>query len=45
LGKIIDFGTAKFFDKNKKEKSVPEVLKKSYNEKCEHGQLELSYIC
>ena len=41
--KIIDFGTAKFFDKNKKEKSVvgssyyiaPEVLKKSYNEKCD----------
>ena len=41
--KIIDFGTAKFFDKNKKEKIVvgssyyiaPEVLKKNYNEKCD----------
>ena len=41
--KIIDFGTAKYFEKNKKEKSVvgssyyiaPEVLKKSYNEKCD----------
>ena len=41
--KIIDFGTAKIFQKNKAEKSVvgssyyiaPEVLKKKYNEKCD----------
>ena len=41
--KIIDFGTAKIFEKNKKEKTIigssyyiaPEVLKKQYNEKCD----------
>ena len=41
--KIIDFGTAKLFEKNKKEKEVvgssyyiaPEVLKQNYNEKCD----------
>ena len=41
--KIIDFGTAKLFEKNKNEKDVvgssyyiaPEVLKQSYNEKCD----------
>ena len=41
--KIIDFGTAKIFDKHKKEKDVvgssyyiaPEVLKQNYNEKCD----------
>ena len=41
--KIIDFGTAKIFQKNKKEKTIigssyyiaPEVLKKQYNEKCD----------
>jgi calcium-dependent protein kinase len=41
--KIIDFGTAKIFDKNKTEKSVigsayyiaPEVLNEKYNEKCD----------
>ena len=36
--KIIDIGTAKIFDKNKKEKDVviaPEVLKQNYNEKCD----------
>ena len=41
--KIIDFGTAKIFEKNKSEKAVvgssyyiaPEVLKKQYNEKCD----------
>ena len=41
--KIIDFGTAKLFDKNKTEKSVigsayyiaPEVLNEKYNEKCD----------
>ena len=40
---IIDFGTAKIFEHNKKEKSIvgsayyiaPEVLKKNYNEKCD----------
>ena len=40
---IIDFGTAKIFEKNKKESSIvgspyyiaPEVLKKDYNEKCD----------
>ena len=41
--KIIDFGTAKIFEKNKKEKEVvgssyyiaPEVLLQNYNEKCD----------
>ena len=41
--KIIDFGTAKIFEKNKSEKAIvgssyyiaPEVLKKAYNEKCD----------
>jgi len=41
--KIIDFGTAKLFDKNKSEKKVigsayyiaPEVLQSKYNEKCD----------
>ena len=41
--KIIDFGTAKIFEKNKNEKAVvgssyyiaPEVLHKNYNEKCD----------
>lgn len=41
--KIIDFGTAKLFDKNKSEKKVigsayyiaPEVLNSKYNEKCD----------
>ena len=41
--KIIDFGTAKIFEKNRKEKAIigssyyiaPEVLKQSYNEKCD----------
>lgn len=41
--KIIDFGTAKIFEKNKSEKAVvgssyyiaPEVLQKNYNEKCD----------
>ena len=41
--KIIDFGTAKIFHKNKKEKVIigssyyiaPEVLKQKYNEKCD----------
>ena len=41
--KIIDFGTAKIFEKNKKENEVvgssyyiaPEVLKQNYNEKCD----------
>ena len=41
--KIIDFGTAKIFKKNKNEKAVvgssyyiaPEVLKQKYNEKCD----------
>jgi calcium-dependent protein kinase len=41
--KIIDFGTAKIFSKNKNEQAVvgssyyiaPEVLKKDYNEKCD----------
>jgi len=41
--KIIDFGTAKLFEKNKKERDVvgssyyiaPEVLKQNYNEKCD----------
>jgi len=41
--KIIDFGTAKIFEKKKKEKEIigssyyiaPEVLKKNYNEKCD----------
>ena len=41
--KIIDFGTAKIFQKNKTEKAVigssyyiaPEVLKQKYNEKCD----------
>ena len=41
--KIIDFGTAKLFEKNKKEMDVvgssyyiaPEVLKQNYNEKCD----------
>ena len=41
--KIIDFGTAKIFEKNKSEKSIigssyyiaPEVLKQKYNEKCD----------
>lgn len=41
--KIIDFGTAKIYDKNKKEKNIigslyyiaPEVLEKNYNEKCD----------
>ena len=41
--KIIDFGTAKIFEKNKTEKAVigssyyiaPEVLRKRYNEKCD----------
>ena len=41
--KIIDFGTAKIFEKNRAEKTVigssyyiaPEVLKKKYNEKCD----------
>ena len=41
--KIIDFGTAKIFHKNKTEKTVigssyyiaPEVLRKKYNEKCD----------
>ena len=40
---IIDFGTAKIFEENKKEKAIvgsayyiaPEVLKKDYNEKCD----------
>ena len=41
--KIIDFGTAKIFEKNRAEKAVigssyyiaPEVLKQRYNEKCD----------
>ncbi|MCQ2816192.1 MAG: protein kinase [archaeon] len=41
--KIIDFGTAKIFEKNKKENRIigspyyiaPEVLSKNYNEKCD----------
>ena len=41
--KIIDFGTAKIFENNKKEKAIvgsayyiaPEVLKQDYNEKCD----------
>ena len=41
--KIIDFGTAKIFLKNKRERAIvgssyyiaPEVLKKNYNEKCD----------
>ena len=41
--KIIDFGTAKIFQKNKTEKTIigssyyiaPEVLRKKYNEKCD----------
>ena len=41
--KIIDFGTAKIFEKNKKEREIvgssyyiaPEVLNKNYNEKCD----------
>ena len=41
--KIIDFGTAKIFEKNRAEKAVigstyyiaPEVLKQNYNEKCD----------
>ena len=41
--KIIDFGTAKIFERKKKEKEIigssyyiaPEVLKKNYNEKCD----------
>ena len=41
--KIIDFGTAKLFEKNKKERDVvgssyyiaPEVLNQNYNEKCD----------
>ena len=41
--KIIDFGTAKIFEKNKTEKSIigssyyiaPEVLRQKYNEKCD----------
>ena len=43
LIKVIDFGTAKVFDRSKKEKKLigscyyiaPEVIKKNYNEKCD----------
>ena len=45
--KIIDFGTAKIFEKNRAEKAVigssyyiaPEVLKHKYNEKCDTGSV------
>ena len=52
--KIIDFGTAKIFEKNKIEKSVigssyyiaPEVLNQRYNEKCDTWSIGvILYMC